>query len=95
VSRATGIGVSAGLAALLLWPLYAAYQERVIWLFVLALSVSAVCGLSILLITGLDLLLRRRSQSLRPVRTFDMVVGTILALPSLIQLEALKDQLWL
>jgi hypothetical protein len=85
----------AGLAALLLWPLYAAYQERVIWPFVLALSISAICGLSILLITGLDLLLRRRSQSLRPVRTFDMVVGTILALPSLIQLEALKDQLWL
>ena len=27
IQRATGIGVSAGLIALILWPLYAAWQE--------------------------------------------------------------------
>ena len=26
IGRATGVGISAGLASLVLWPLYAAYQ---------------------------------------------------------------------
>ncbi len=93
ISRATGIGVSAGLAALLLWPLYAAYQERVLWLFLVALGVAAVCGVSILLITAADMLLRRRGESMRPVRAFDIAVGVLLSLPSLMQLAALSDEL--
>jgi drug/metabolite transporter (DMT)-like permease len=89
IRRATGIGVTAGIAALILWPVYAAYQERVLWAFVAALAVAAFCGLSILFITAVDMLLRRRSESLRPVRAFDVVLGLGLALPSLIQLRAL------
>jgi len=89
VPRATGVGVTAGLAALLLWPVYAAYQERALWGFIAALAVAAFCGLSILLITAGDMVLHRRGQSMRPVRAFDVLLGLLLAVPSLIQLEAL------
>jgi drug/metabolite transporter (DMT)-like permease len=89
IRRATGIGMIAGLAALILWPVYAAYQERVLWPFMAALLIAAFCGLSILLITGADMLLHRRGESLRPVRAFDIIIGLALALPSLIQLNAL------
>ena len=92
IGRATGVGISAGLAALVLWPLYAAYQERVLWPFAAALALAAVSGLSILLITAADMLLRRRGESVRPVRAFDLAVGALLSVPSLMQLFALSDQ---
>ena len=93
IPRATGIGITAGLVSLVLWPVYASYQERVLWPFAAALWVAAVSGLSILVITAADMLLHRRGRSLRPVRGFDIVVGTALALPSLIQLAALSEHL--
>lgn len=89
VSRATGVGVPAGLAALILWPFYVAYQERVLWAFLACLAVAAVCGLSILLITLVDAAVHRRARSLRPIRAFDVAVGLLLAGPSLVQLRAL------
>ncbi len=89
IGRATGVGVSAGLAALVLWPIYAALQERVLWAFLAALAVAAICGLSILLISVLDAVLKPRARSLRPIRAFDVAVGLLLAVPSLIQLHAL------
>jgi drug/metabolite transporter (DMT)-like permease len=93
VKRATGIGVTAGLLALLLWPLYAAYQEAVLWPFAAALAVTAVCGASILLITGLDMLFVKRGSSLRPVRAFDVAIGALLTVMPAIELRALWDQL--
>jgi drug/metabolite transporter (DMT)-like permease len=90
IRRATGVGVVAGLAALILWPVYAAYQERTFWVFVAALAVAAFCGLSILLMTGLDMLLHRRGDRVRPVRAFDIALGVALLVPSLIQLESLR-----
>ena len=89
IRRATGIGVIAGLAALILWPIYAAYQEAIFWIFVAALAVAAFCGLSILLITSADMILRRRGDRLRPVRAFDIALGVLLAGPSLVQLNTL------
>ncbi len=90
IGRATGVGVMAGIAALILWPLYAAYQEKVLPLFVAALALAALCGLSILWITLVDLVThRRRGERLRAVRIFDVVLALLLALPSLIQLRAL------
>ena len=65
------------------------------WLFAGALVTAAFCGLSVLLITVFDMLVHQRGESLRPVRAFDIAIGTALALPSLIQLSALADQLWL
>ena len=90
IGRATGVGVMAGIAALILWPLYAAYQDRVLPLFVAALALAALCGLSILWITLVDLVThRRRGERLRAVRIFDVLLALLLALPSLIQLRAL------
>ena len=89
ISRATGIGITAGLAALLLWPLYAAWQEPVLPAFAAALLVAAACGAAILWITAVDLLTQRRGARLRPVRAFDVAVGLLLLLPSFIQLRAL------
>lgn len=91
IGRATGVGISAGLVSLVLWPLYAAYQERVLWPFAAALAIAALSGASILLITAADMLLRRRGESLRPVRAFDLAVGTALTVPSLLQLGLLAE----
>ena len=88
IRRATGIGVSGGLAALLLWPIYA-YQEAAFWPFVAALAVAAVCGASILLMTGADMLLRRRGERVRPVRAFDIVLGLLLTVPASLQLDSM------
>ena len=64
------------------------------WPFAGALALAAFCGLSILLITILDMLIHKRGESLRPVRAFDIAIGIALAVPSLIQLSALWSQLW-
>lgn len=88
IRRATGIGVTAGLASLILWPVYAALPEA-LWPFILALSVTAFCGVSILLITLKDIYRRRRGTIMNRIRTFDIVLGVLLAAPSLLQLRAL------
>jgi len=66
----------------------------VVWPFAAALAIAAFCGLSILMITIFDMLFHKRGESLRPVRAFDIAIGVALAVPSLIQLSALADQLW-
>jgi hypothetical protein len=87
IRRATALGIPAGLAALVLWPIHSSFEPRAFWPFVAALAVASFCGLSILLITGVDMVLHRRGQSLRPVRAFDIVLGSALAVPSLIHLN--------
>lgn len=89
IRRATGVGVIAGIAALILWPLYAAYQDAVLWAFLIALAVTAFCGLSVLIITLKDMYSRTRGKLMQRIRVFDVVLGLLLAVPSLIQLEAL------
>jgi len=93
IGRATGIGASAGLLALVLWPLYAVFQRAVLWPFAAALAVAALCGLSILGITAVDMLSRSRGESLRPIRVFDLVLGFTLSVPSLAELHLLRGQL--
>ena len=79
IGRATGVGLTAGLVCLVLWP------------FAAALALAGLSGASILLITAGDMLLRKRGESLRPVRAFDIAVGTALAVPSVIELAALSE----
>lgn len=86
IGRATGLGVAAGLAALILWPVYASWPEAHVP-FVAALMIAAFCGLSILAISLVDIVRRKRGQSLRPVRTFDVALGLLLAVPSLLELN--------
>jgi len=89
IGRATGLGVTAGLAALVLWPMFAAWPETLLWPFVAMLAVTAFCGASMLLITLKDIYRRRRGTVMHRIRIFDVVLGLLLALPSLVQLEAL------
>ena len=89
IPRATGLGVTAGVAALILWPLYAAWQEALLWPFVIVLAIAAFCGLSILMITLKDIYTRTRGTIMHRIRIFDVVLGLLLAVPSLVQLEAL------
>lgn len=95
IGRATGLGVVAGLAALILWPAYATLQDAVLVPFLAALMLAAFGGVSILWITAVDLATRRRGEEIRPVRAFDIVLGILLAVPSSIQLYALLiDDRW-
>lgn len=90
IKRATSGGIICALVALVCWPLYALFQEPLHLAFAAALAATAFCGLSILLITALDLKFRRgRGWRLRAVRTFDVVVGIALALPGLLLVPSL------
>jgi hypothetical protein len=90
ISRATGAGIVAGAIALLLWPLHSFFQGPLDLPFAAALAATSFCGLSILAITALDLKFRRgRGWLLRPVRTFDIVVGLAMATPGLLLVPSL------
>lgn len=94
LSRATGIGATAGLLALLLWPFFPSDQAWLGWLFLAASMVAGLCGLSILLITAFDILFHpRRGVRIRPVRAFDIVLGAALVALSLLQLQDFAGQL--
>jgi len=88
IQRATGVGVTAGLGALLLWPAYVAYQEAVRLPYLAALTITAVCGLSILCITVADLPRRRRGRRIAAIRAFDLVLALALTGPALLGLNA-------
>jgi hypothetical protein len=91
IGRATGIGVSAGLVAVMMWPLYAAWPEPLLWPFFVVLAVTAFCGASILLLTLKDIYHRSRGAIMHRIRIFDLALGLLLAVPSLIQLNSLLD----
>lgn len=87
--RATAPGIIAGLAAGLLWPAFAAYPHIFLWPFAATLAVAGFCGLSILVLSVIDVRNRRRGKRVRPIRAFDVVVGLALALPSAFELSVL------
>lgn len=80
--HATRTGFIAGLAALLLWPVYSVSQGPVWPLFVAALAVTAFSGISILFITAVDLATVSRGRSILPARIFDLALGALLTLPA-------------
>jgi hypothetical protein len=86
ISRFTGIGAAAAMLALILWP-FAARWDKAAWPYLFLLGVTALCGLAILLLTGLDLLIRpRRGQEVNPIRVFDILSGAALLGFALLQL---------
>ena len=90
IGRASGVGAVAGLAALILWPIYAAFQAPLLPAFIAALATAAFCGISVLWITVADLLFHRhRSERLIPLRVFDVAFALLLAVPSAAALRAL------
>ncbi len=89
IHQVSGAGCTAGLAALVLWPAYAGWPQIVQLPFIAALAMAAICGVSMLWMTAQDL--RRRSgrgSRLKPIRTFDVVLALMLAVPSLLELRA-------
>jgi hypothetical protein len=94
LARLSGLGATAGMVALLLWPFYRGWQEGLHWPFSAAAAVAGLCGTAILLLTLADLLFHRpRGQRLRPVRAFDIVLGVGLVLLSLVALGDVAGQL--
>lgn len=94
IRRATGSGVVAAVAALLLWVVYAfsegaSFQPIVMAALLLAWAVTAACGLSILVMTLIDVRNHKRGQRVRAVRTFDIAFGLLLAVPGLVEMRSL------
>jgi hypothetical protein len=89
IRNALAAGIVAGLIAMILWPLYAASNDLLLP-FLVALGITGFCGLSVLCITVFDLAVhRRRGARLVPIRVFDIALGLVLAVPSLIEIHAL------
>lgn len=89
LKRATRIGLLAALAALLLWPLYTVLQEPVRGLFVAALGMMMLGGVSILFITLVDLATVARDRRILPARIFDLLLGLSLTVPPALALPSL------
>jgi hypothetical protein len=90
VKRATGTGVLAGLAALLLGLFHPGFPGLLRFPYMIACIAAALCGLSILWITAVDRLrYGRRGVRLVPLRVFDIALASLLALPSLWALSGL------
>ncbi len=93
IGRASGVGASAGWLALMAWVLHA-YYEGWSWPLAFLASVAGICGVSILIITALDLgFHRRRGGRVIPLRIFDIVLGSALILLAVVQLDDLRGQL--
>ena len=82
-----GIGATAELLALALWAFVGPY-DGVYWPFVLLSALAAAAGAWIVLSTMFDLTFHPpRGERLRPVRGFDLVLGSGLFLLALLQLR--------
>jgi hypothetical protein len=82
-----GIGATAELLALALWAFVGAY-EILFWPFGLLSILAGLAGAWIVLATMLDLTFHRpRGERLRPVRGFDLVLGSGLFVLALLQLR--------
>jgi hypothetical protein len=89
-SRASAIGAAAGLVAILISILEWDWRDALLLPWFVATSTAALCGLSILWITAVDMLTNpRRGAKVAPIRGFDIAMGLLLALPSLYALSGL------
>jgi hypothetical protein len=86
--RVSGVGAMAGLLAFVLWPFTGFYGLVLLWIFVLVAGFAAACGFLILLITIRDMATHpRRGSRIRPLRSFDMALATILLVLSWFELH--------
>ena len=79
VQRAEVIGIGIGLVALLVSAFAESHMALLIYAGLLVLTI--LCGASILLICAVDSHKRQRGDLVRPIRMFDLAVGTVLLLP--------------
>ena len=87
--RASGVGVIAGLAALLIDGLFGTWG-RMLYPYAVLLILCAACGASILWITATDMRSRGTSGRMRPIRGFDIALGLALLVASFYALT----QIW-
>lgn len=94
LSRLSGLGATAGLVALILWPLQSGWRDSLFWPLLGAAAAAGLCGLAVLLLTAADILFhRRRGERIRPVRAFDIALAAALVALALLQLGDLRGQL--
>lgn len=93
IGRASGTGVVAGLVALVLWPVGSASNEPLFWLFGAAAALAGLCGLSILVLTVVDMHRRSRGTIMRRMRIFDVALGALLIFLALLQLDGWAGRL--
>lgn len=92
LARAVGIGATAGLIALILWPFVE--SGPLYWAFIAIACFAGLCGAWIVVATMMDLTFHRpRGERLRPVRAFDLVLGSGLFLLAYLELRDALDQL--
>ncbi|HYE27606.1 MAG TPA: hypothetical protein VEA61_05165 [Allosphingosinicella sp.] len=88
-----GIGASAELAGLVLWPFLGPW-DLLFWPFVSLSAVAALAGAWIVLATMIDVTFHRpRGERLRPIRAFDLVLGAGMFVLALLQLRDALGQL--
>ena len=76
--RAALTGFGFGLAALLISAF--AESRTMLWVYAGLLALTLICGASILLILLRDVHARQRGDRVRPIRMFDLAIGTVLVL---------------
>ena len=87
IPRASGVGIVAGLAAVLVAGIFDTSPAGLLHPYAALLALTALCGASILWITAFDMRERGTSGRMRPIRGFDAAVGLGLLLPSLYALS--------
>jgi hypothetical protein len=93
IQRATVAGIAFGLAALLLSMLVRSWPGGMLYLYVLLLMLTVVCGASILWITLQDVRTRGRGGRIRPIRAFDVAAALVLTAPALYALSLIWPEL--
>jgi hypothetical protein len=88
-----GLGVTAELLALALWPL-SRFYDVLFWPFVLLSVFAGLAGAWRVLATMFDLTFHRpRGDRIRPLRGFDLVLGSGMFIFALLQLRDALGQL--
>lgn len=82
VLRATVSGIVLGIAATLVAAASRSWPDLLLYPYLALLLLTLFCGLSILWISMQDARRRHRGERVRPIRTFDLAAGLVLALPS-------------
>jgi hypothetical protein len=83
IQRATGAGMVFGLAALLVSVAFGSWADALLYPYAGLLGLTALCGLSILWITLMDMRARERGIQVRPIRMFDVTAGLVISAPAL------------
>lgn len=93
--RASGAGIAAGLAALLVASAMRSWPDELLWPYAGLLLLTVFCGLSILWITAFDMRSRGTTWLMRPIRAFDIVLALVLIVPAGYALHLIRPALGL